>query len=44
MFNPDEPRRKVPSSNHLKTVFGSNSHNNLISTLDKKRSEISKEK
>jgi hypothetical protein len=44
MFNLEEGKRKIPSSNNLKHAFGSNSHNNLISTLDKKRNDVSKEK
>lgn len=44
MFNFEEGKRKLPSTNNLKNAFGSNSHNNLMSTLDKKRSDISKDK
>ncbi len=44
MFNYEEGKRKLPSSNNLKNAFGSSSHNNLMSTLDKKRSDLSKDK
>lgn len=44
MFNFDEAKRKLPNSNNMKNAFGSSSHNNLMSTLDKKRSDISKDK
>lgn len=44
MFNFEEGKRKLPSTNNLKNAFGSSSHNNLMSTLDKKRSDISKDK
>lgn len=43
MFNFEEGKRKLPSTNNLKNAFGSSSHNNL-STLDKKRTDISKDK
>lgn len=44
MFNADDGRRKGASNNNLKNVFGSNSHNTLISALDKKRQDHSKDK
>jgi hypothetical protein len=42
MFNLEEGRRKMPNTNNLKNAFGSSSHNNLVSTLDKKRNDVSK--
>jgi hypothetical protein len=44
MFNLEEAKRKMVSNNHLKQGFGSSSHNNIISTHDKKRNDLSKEK
>lgn len=44
MFNLEEAKRKIPNSNNLKNAFGSSSHNNLMSTLDKKRTDVSKDK
>lgn len=44
MYQPDDNRRKTNSTNNLKTAFGSNSHNSLLSAIDKKRSDASKEK
>lgn len=44
MFNLEEAKRKIGSNNHLKHGFGSSSHNNIISTHDKKRNDLSKEK
>jgi hypothetical protein len=44
MYNPDDTRRKNNSTNNIKTVFGSNSHNSLLSAIDKKRTDTSKEK
>ena len=44
MYQPEDNRRKTTSTNNLKTAFGSNSHNSLLSAIDKKRSDVSKEK
>ncbi len=44
MYNQEDTRRKTNSTNNIKTVFGSNSHNSLMSGIDKKRSDISKDK
>lgn len=41
MFTLEEAKRKAPA---VKQVFGSSSHNNLISAIDKKRGDVSKEK
>lgn len=44
MYQPEDNRRKTNSTNNLKTAFGSNSHNSLLSAIDKKRTDVSKEK
>ena len=44
MYNQEDTRRKTNSTNNLKTVFGSNSHNSLMSGIDKKRLDVSKDK
>ena len=44
MYQAEDNRRKTNSTNNLKTAFGTNSHNSLLSALDKKRSDVSKEK
>lgn len=44
MYAPDDPRRKNSSNHNLKNLKGNSSHNALLSTLDRKRSDLSKEK
>lgn len=44
MFNLEDGKRKLPNNNNLKNVVGCTSHNNLMSTLDKKRTDVSKDK
>jgi len=42
MYQPEDNRRKTNSTNNLKTAFGTNSHNSLLSAIDKKRTDVSK--
>lgn len=44
MYHLEEGKRKMQNPNLHKNTFGSNSHNNLISNLEKKRADVSKEK
>ena len=44
MYHLEEGKRKIQNPNILKNTYGSNSHNNLISNLEKKRADVSKEK
>lgn len=44
MYNFEDLRRKNHFGNTLKTGFGSNSHNNLVSNQDKKASDYSNDK
>ena len=44
MLNFEEGKRKMVNNLPLKNAFGSNSHNSLMSALDKKRSDVSKDK
>lgn len=44
MLNFEDGKRKIVSNIPLKNAFGSSSHNNLMSGLDKKRGDVSKDK
>jgi hypothetical protein len=44
MFAHEDNRRKNNSSHALKSVFNTNSHSSLLATIDKKRSDLSKDK
>jgi hypothetical protein len=44
MYNFEDSRRKNHFGNTLKNGFGSHSHNNLVSNIDKKHSDYSNDK
>jgi len=44
MYTHDDTRRKNNSNHTLKSVFNTNSHSSLLAAIDKKRSDVSKDK
>ena len=44
MYPHEDTRRKNNSNHNLKNVFNTNSHSSLLAALDKKRSDLSKDK